>query len=183
MKFSPIVLLALASVAQAMVAPRITAAPGLVARQSQDADEHEGHDHNDDDHAAEFTGSIPPPPAESTGCELHDDHYHCEGPATGTLAGAASGSVSVLAPPAESTGCVLHDDHYDCEGPATAVPASASGSGSIPAPPAESTGCELHGDHYHCEGPASATSGLTSSSASSASSSYVSVYWLILSPV
>lgn len=27
--------------------------------------------------------SVPPPPAESTGCVLHIDHYHCEGPADG----------------------------------------------------------------------------------------------------
>lgn len=138
--------------------------------------------------------SIPPPPAESTGCELHIDHYHCEGPAS-VAAGAASGTVSVPAPPAESTGCVLHDDHYHCEGPATGhnssdddhdhddhddhdhdhvsgVAAGASGSVSIPPPPAESTGCVVHGDHYHCEGPASsggASSGVAAVSQTSAS--------------
>lgn len=28
--------------------------------------------------------NVPAPPAESTGCVLHDDHYHCEGPASAT---------------------------------------------------------------------------------------------------
>jgi hypothetical protein len=54
MKF-PIVLLALASSACAMVAPRITSAPGLAARQAREAHDHDQeHDHS---------GSIPPPPS------------------------------------------------------------------------------------------------------------------------
>lgn len=67
---------------------------------------------------------VPPPPTESTGCELHGDHYHCEGPATGTVSG-------VPAAPTESTGCVLHGDHYHCEGNAdgSAVSEEASSEG------------------------------------------------------
>lgn len=177
MKFSAVSILSLASVAIAIAQPQITGGPVVVKRQS--------------------TASIPPPPAESTGCELHIDHYHCEGPAAAV--GGASGTTSVPAPPAESTGCVLHGDHYDCEGTATGHDASeshddhddhaseshaehdhdhtsgtlAAATGSIPPPPAESTGCVLHNDHYDCEGPASRTgmgSSMTSAPAVSASS-------------
>jgi len=160
MKFSAVTVLALASSVYAIAEPNITHAPAK--RQ------------------ATSSVSVPPPPAESTGCELHIDHYHCEGPAS--TAGAASGT-SIAPPPAESTGCVLHDDHYDCEGPATghsdesaedhdhdhddhddhddhAAASAAVSGGTIPPPPAESTGCVLHGDHYDCAGPA--TSGAAS---------------------
>jgi len=152
----PFTLLAFAASACAMAAPRITSAPVLVPRQ-----EHEDHDHGQDD-----SGSIPPPPAESTGCELHNDHYHCEGPASGFAASAVSASVPP--PPAESTGCELHGDHYHCEGPvsATVEGAIASSSFSIPPPPAESTGCQLHGDHYHCEGPATSVASTSAPSMS-----------------
>lgn len=79
------------------------------------------HDHSDDGHAHSDASSsaaapasttsapaassaaadIPPPPAESTGCELHVDHYHCEGPASATAS----------AESAEQTGdCHTHAD-------------------------------------------------------------------------
>ena len=89
---------------------------------------HIGHDHSGDAHAsssaapaasssaassaaapavtsaaAATSADIPAPPAESTGCVLHDDHYHCEGPAAATSAAAA--------PAAEQTGdCHTHAD-------------------------------------------------------------------------
>ena len=83
---------------------------------------HIGHSHSDDahSHAASSTSAapaasttaasapatsaaadIPAPPAESTGCVLHNDHYDCEGPAAATSAAAA----------AEQTGdCHTHAD-------------------------------------------------------------------------
>jgi hypothetical protein len=83
---------------------------------------HIGHSHSDDahSHAASSTSvapaasttvasasatsaavDIPAPPAESTGCVLHNDHYDCEGPASATSAAAA----------AEQTGdCHTHAD-------------------------------------------------------------------------
>lgn len=84
---------------------------------------HEEHAHSDDSHshshaesstsaaaastatsaaaASATSADIPAPPAESTGCVLHDDHYHCEGPASATSAAAA----------AEQTGdCHTHAD-------------------------------------------------------------------------
>lgn len=88
---TPIVILSLASSALAIIAPRTTAAPGLAARQEQ---EHDDHDH-DHDHDHSMSGSTPAPPAESTGCELHVDHYHCEGPVTDTAAAATSFSIFI----------------------------------------------------------------------------------------
>lgn len=40
--------------------------------------------------ATSASADIPAPPAESTGCVLHVDHYHCEGPAAATSAAAAA---------------------------------------------------------------------------------------------
>jgi zinc transporter 1/2/3 len=69
---------------------------------------HIGHDHSDDAHShaasstsaataastpatfASASADVPAPPAESTGCVLHVDHYHCEGPASATSAAAAA---------------------------------------------------------------------------------------------
>jgi hypothetical protein len=51
--------------------------------------------------ATSAAADIPAPPAESTGCVLHNDHYDCEGPAAATSAAAA----------AEQTGdCHTHAD-------------------------------------------------------------------------
>jgi hypothetical protein len=76
---------------------------------------HIGHSHSDDAHshaasstavapaasATSASANIPAPPAESTGCVLHNDHYDCEGPASVTSAAAA----------AEQTGdCHTHAD-------------------------------------------------------------------------
>ena len=122
MKFS-VALLVLASSSYALAAPKITPAPAILARQEQG-----DHDH---DHDHDHSGSIPPPPAESTGCELHDDHYHCEGPATGIIASAvASSSIAIPPAPAESAGCELHGDHSHCEGAATSVVSTYMLSGS-----------------------------------------------------
>lgn len=75
-------------------------------------------------------------PTESVGCVLHGDHYHCEGPATGTVSG-------VPAAPTESTGCVLHGDHYHCEG-------NADGS-QVEEASAESGDCVIHVGHTYVE--------------------------------
>jgi hypothetical protein len=86
----------------------------------------EAHDHSHDDHAhsdasssaaaaasttaaptaqSSSAANIPAPPAESTGCVLHVDHYHCEGPATASASAAA----------AEATGdCHTHADGGEC---------------------------------------------------------------------
>ncbi|WVO16830.1 hypothetical protein L204_104516 [Cryptococcus depauperatus] len=97
--------------------------------------------------AASATSSVPPPPAESTGCKLHEDHYHCEGPA---LKASQTASGTVPPPPAESTGCVLHVDHYHCKGPAeghTGSPTTASP--TVPSP-TESSNCFWHETHWDC---------------------------------
>lgn len=44
--------------------------------------------------------NAPAPPAESTGCILHVDHYHCEGPA---VSGAAAPAASTAAPVTSAT--------------------------------------------------------------------------------
>ncbi|ODN93442.1 hypothetical protein L198_05307 [Cryptococcus wingfieldii CBS 7118] len=82
------------------------------------------------------SSTVPTPPAESTGCVLHGDHYHCEGPVEDSTA-----SSTVPGAPSESTGCVLHVDHYHCEGPAEGYTATAtSESTSVPSP-TESPNC------------------------------------------
>ena len=58
--------------------------------------------------ATSAAANIPAPPAESTGCVLHDDHYHCEGPASATAVAAAATSAAAAA---EQTGdCHTHAD-------------------------------------------------------------------------
>ena len=81
-----------------------------------------------------------PPPTESVGCVAHEDHYDCEGPATG--AATATSTAAAAAVGAEED-AEEHDDEHETETP------------TFPAP-TESVGCEAHGDHYHCEGPATA---------------------------
>ncbi|RYP67570.1 hypothetical protein DL770_008588 [Monosporascus sp. CRB-9-2] len=128
--------------------------------------------------------TLPPSPTASVGCEPHEDHWHCEGPATVTavdtitstsvVATATSshdheeGMESLPPSPTESVGCEPHGDHWHCEGAASATtdaPAAsttsdhadedhAEGTGSLPPSPTESVGCEPHGDHWHCDGPA-----------------------------
>lgn len=57
-----------------------------------------------------------PSPTESTGCEPHGDHWHCDGPAeTGSTAASTS---SIMPSPTESVGCEPHGDHWHCDGPA-----------------------------------------------------------------
>ena len=103
--------------------------------------------------AASGTFSLPPPPAESTGCVAHGDHYDCTGPASGHGASESG------------TGHDHdHDDDHDHD-PSGSV---AAVTGSLPPPPTESVGCVVHGDHYHCEGPASRTLVGTASSRASA---------------
>ena len=57
-----------------------------------------------------------PSPTESTGCEPHGDHWHCDGPAE-TDSTAASAS-SIAPSPTEATGREPHGDHWHCDGPA-----------------------------------------------------------------
>ncbi|KAL8999154.1 MAG: hypothetical protein Q9169_001933 [Polycauliona sp. 2 TL-2023] len=102
-----------------------------------------------------------PPPTESVGCEIHGDHYHCDGPATGaaTATGTSTaeaaeegeehdheneGETLSTPPPTESVGCVAHGDHYDCEGPASAAQATAppTTTGSVGSTNATSAGTE-----------------------------------------
>lgn len=53
--------------------------------------------------------SIPGPPAESTGCVAHGDHYHCEGPAEG-YEGTATGTAEPSIPsPTESSNCIWRE--------------------------------------------------------------------------
>ncbi|KAL6852503.1 hypothetical protein ACO1O0_007048 [Amphichorda felina] len=53
-----------------------TPAPTATEEESHDHEEHDDHDHE--------TGSLPPSPTASAGCEPHGDHWHCDGPATPT---------------------------------------------------------------------------------------------------
>ncbi|KAL4726611.1 hypothetical protein ACLX1H_005499 [Fusarium chlamydosporum] len=87
------------------------------------------HDH-DHDHDHTGTESMAPSPTESTGCEPHGDHWHCEAAKTGSEAKAtddhdhdhSAGATDSLSPsPTESVGCEPHGDHWHCDGPATAA--------------------------------------------------------------
>lgn len=80
------------------------------------------HDHDHDEHDHDHTGSesLAPSPTESTGCEPHGDHWHCDAAKTGAEAKAtddhdhshASGATESLSPsPTESVGCEPHGDH------------------------------------------------------------------------
>lgn len=71
------------------------------------------------------SSSIPPPPANSVGCVLHGDHYHCDGPASTSASSTVSG---IPPPPTESTGCTLHIDHYHCTGRVDGASSSSSSS-------------------------------------------------------
>ena len=73
---------------------------------------HEDNDHDHDDHAETptSTATVPHPPAESTGCVLHEDHYHCAGPA----------SPEAAAPSATETAaqsCHTHADGSEFQSP------------------------------------------------------------------
>ena len=59
------------------------------------------------------SGSVPAPPAESTGCVLHNDHYHCEGPAEG-YTGTPTTDSPTIPSPTESSNCFWHETHWDC---------------------------------------------------------------------
>lgn len=61
---------------------------------------------------AVFAETLAPSPTESTGCEPHGDHWHCEAARTAEDHSHASGATESLAPsPTESTGCEPHGDH------------------------------------------------------------------------
>ncbi|KAI1099490.1 hypothetical protein F4804DRAFT_337198 [Jackrogersella minutella] len=131
--------------------------------------------------------TLPPSPTASTGCELHEDHWHCDGPVSTTVPVTASSiddddddddSQTLEPSPTESTGCEAHGDHWHCESPASVTASSTSTptsddhddhddhdeeTGSLSPSPTESVGCEAHGNHWHCDGPAVTSSTPTSS--------------------
>lgn len=94
-------------------------------------------------HAAAQT--LPPSPTASVGCHAHEDHWHCDGPASSTISVGtltqASVSSSITSPASSSTS----GEH-------------AAGTGSLAPSPTESYGCEPHGDHWHCDGAVVASS-------------------------
>jgi zinc transporter 1/2/3 len=56
------------------------------------------------------SSGVPPPPAESTGCELHGDHYHCEGPAEGYEGSTPTVTAEPSIPsPTESSNCIWRE--------------------------------------------------------------------------
>lgn len=58
------------------------------------------------------TSGIPAPPAESTGCVAHGDHYHCEGPAEGYEDQTPTNTAEPSIPsPTESSNCVWRESH------------------------------------------------------------------------
>ncbi|KAF3809705.1 hypothetical protein GCG54_00005246 [Colletotrichum gloeosporioides] len=80
--------------------------------------------------------TLAPSPTESYGCEIHVDHYHCEGARSTTgAAGAATTLTSAVA--ATTTATEDHDHDHD----------HASGTGSLAPSPTESVGCVPHSDH------------------------------------
>lgn len=74
-----------------------------------------------------------PSPTESTGCEPHGDHWHCDSPAeTGSEDGTTSTTATAsptMPSPSESVGCEPHGDHWHCDGPAETASASAGSGG------------------------------------------------------
>ncbi|KAF3935821.1 hypothetical protein ABW19_dt0206500 [Dactylella cylindrospora] len=146
-------------------------------------------DHHTDESG---TGSLAPSPTESIGCEVHGDHWHCDGPRT------AGDSVITSAPSASATGNSVsvsltistedHTDHHHTDEEEHETHTDEEGTGTLGPSPTESIGCEAHGDHWHCDGPVEASTTLavtvtdfptgnlttTSSSSSSFSSSSAS---------
>ncbi|KAI1206122.1 uncharacterized protein F4807DRAFT_238144 [Annulohypoxylon truncatum] len=84
--------------------------------------------------------TLPPSPTASVGCHAHEDHWHCDGPASSTVSVTAStqslGSSSTTTSPISSSTSEEHEE----------------GTGSLAPSPTESVGCEPHGDHWHCDG-------------------------------
>lgn len=59
------------------------------------------------------TSDVPGPPAESTGCVAHGDHYHCEGPAEGHEDQTATSTAEPSIPsPTESSNCIWRKSAY-----------------------------------------------------------------------
>ncbi|KAI1653686.1 hypothetical protein F4813DRAFT_373716 [Daldinia decipiens] len=76
------------------------------------------------------TQTLPPSPTASVGCHPHDDHWHCDGPASSTALVTISSThnnetLGTLAPsPTESIGCEPYGDYWHCDGPYVAETAS-----------------------------------------------------------
>jgi D-lyxose ketol-isomerase len=123
------------------------------AKATTDAEHDDDHDH-DHDHDTTGTESLAPSPTESTGCEPHGDHWHCEAAKTGSEAKATDD----------------HDHDHEDEDHTH----SAGATKSLSPSPTESVGCEPHGDHWHCDGPATAAAtGSASASATESDSAAV----------
>jgi hypothetical protein len=100
------------------------------AKATTDAEHDDDHDH-DHDHDTTGTESLAPSPTESTGCEPHGDHWHCEAAKTGSMAKATND----------------HDDDDDHDHDDEDHSHSAGATKSLSPSPTESIGCEPHGDH------------------------------------
>ncbi|KAI1090076.1 hypothetical protein F5B19DRAFT_464571 [Rostrohypoxylon terebratum] len=92
--------------------------------------------------------TLPPSPTASVGCHAHEDHWHCDGPASSTASVAASTQVIVSTSVTSSVSSSTSGEH-------------AAGTGSLAPSPIESYGCEPHGDHWHCDGAVVASSTTT----------------------
>ncbi|KAI5801168.1 hypothetical protein EDC01DRAFT_646996 [Geopyxis carbonaria] len=92
-------------------------------------------------------------PTESTGCEQHGDHWHCEGPAeTSIAASLLSSSVGNAGPsPTASIGCKAHGDHWDCEGPAVTSAVASAVASSVTMPKSEDHHSVEHSDDHSDE--------------------------------
>ncbi|KAF4981171.1 hypothetical protein FZEAL_2971 [Fusarium zealandicum] len=83
-----------------------------------------------------------PSPTESTGCEPHGDHWHCEAART-TLDTVGAAATTDAEEHDHDHDHDHDDDHSHSAGPTESLAPS----------PTASVGCEPHGDHWHCEGP------------------------------
>ncbi|KAI6357374.1 hypothetical protein MCOR25_007678 [Pyricularia grisea] len=66
-------------------------AASTTATSSRDHDhDDDGDDDDDDDDHHSGTKTLPPSPTASVGCQPHGDHWHCDGPKTGSAAAGAT---------------------------------------------------------------------------------------------
>ncbi|KAF6795385.1 hypothetical protein CSOJ01_13448 [Colletotrichum sojae] len=89
--------------------------------------DHDDHDDHDDDHAS-GTGSLPPSPTASVGCEPHGDHWYVES-ASSDLAFQKYLTLSATTAPAATTGAVATTAANSASPSTTAVPAGAARAG------------------------------------------------------
>ncbi|KAI1457888.1 hypothetical protein F4805DRAFT_457331 [Annulohypoxylon moriforme] len=89
--------------------------------------------------------TLPPSPTASVGCHAHEDHWHCDGPASVTASGSFSAQTTVSSSITSSITSSTSEEHEE-------------GTGTLAPSPTESFGCEPHGDHWHCDGAVVASS-------------------------